>query len=631
MAEHNTEAIDILSDITIYTKYARYLPEKKRRETWEEICARNCKMHTDKFPSLKDEIEQIYKEFVVPKKVLPSMRSLQFGGRPISLNPARIYNCSFLIMNDIKAFSECMFLLLSGCGVGFSVQKSHVNALPTLNGVIKPTGSKRKKRYLIPDSIEGWASAIDTLISSYFNGMPEIDFDFGDIRSKGSYLATAGGKAPGPAPLRRCLVNITNILEDAIQARGRGTKLKPIEIHDIICHISDAVLSGGIRRSSCISLFSLDDDEMLYSKSGKWWELNSQRARANNSAVVVKGRIKKSQFIKLLDITKNSYAGEPGVFLTNDPNIGTNPCAEISLKDCGLCNLTEINVSNIESQQDLNDRVKAATILGTLQASYTNFHFLRDRWEDIANEEALLGVSMTGVASNKIWELNIKEAASIAKDINLEWATRIGINPAKRITTIKPAGTTSCVFGCSSGIHPWHAPYYIRRMRVNKDESIYRYLKRRIPKLVEDEIGSPNDTAVISVPIKAPDGALTRDMSDAISLLESVKQLHRDWIQPGHNDGANTHNISCTISIRDEEWDNVADWMWNNREYYTAISMLPYDGGTYQQMPFEEITEDEYNEMIPHLRSINLENVVEDEDNTNLQGEAACVGGVCGI
>jgi len=357
-------------------KYARYLPEKQRRENWREICERNMQMHINKFPELADKIKDVYINYVIPKKVLPSMRTMQFGGKPIEVNPARAYNCSALAMNCPDAFAEVMFLLLGGSGVGFSVQRSHVRKLPTIQGVIKPTGKQRKKRYLVGDSIEGWADAIKALVNSYFNGTREIDWDLRDIRIKGSRLVTAGGKAPGPEPLRKCLIHIVSIFENALQERGRGTKLTPLEVHDINCFIADAVLSGGIRRSAMISLFSIDDHEMLYCKSGRWYEDHGQRARANNSGVFVRGMVKKADFKKFWEIIRKSKAGEPAVYFTNDPNQLTNPCAEISLKDCGFCNLTEINASTIESQEDFNGRVEAAAILGTLQATYTDFHYM---------------------------------------------------------------------------------------------------------------------------------------------------------------------------------------------------------------------------------------------------------------
>lgn len=318
-------ASQIFSDIIAYMKYAKYLPDKQRRELWPEIVDRNKAMHLKKFPELKEEIEDAY-QFIYDKKNLPSMRSMQFAGKPIELNPIRIYNCSFMHMDHPDAFSEAMELLLSGTGVGFSVQKHHVRKLPPVLGVQRPEGRQRKRRYLIGDSIEGWADAIKVLVESYFYNKREIDYDFRDIRSKGSLLLTSGGRAPGPEPLRECLVKIISVFENAIQERGRACQLKPIEVHDIMCYIAEAVLSGGIRRSAMISLFSLDDTEMLESKFGNWWELNPQRALANNSAMVLRSQIDEEVFFDLWKKIQASRSGEPGIFFSNSEEWGTNPC-----------------------------------------------------------------------------------------------------------------------------------------------------------------------------------------------------------------------------------------------------------------------------------------------------------------
>lgn len=1167
---------EILSDITVYMKYARYLPELKRRETWDEICERNISMHIKRFPELAGEIRDVYSRFVKTKKVLPSMRSMQFAGKPIDVNPARIYNCAFLPIDSIEAFSETMFLLLGGTGVGYSVQKFHVDKLPILQGVLKPEGRQRKKRFLVGDSIEGWADAIKSLMESYFYGKKELDFDFRDIRPKGARLITAGGKAPGPEPLRRCIANITAILENALQDRGRGTKLKPLEVHDIVCHIADAVLAGGIRRASLLSLFSKDDKEMLFCKTGAWWEKNPQRGRSNNSACFVRGVARKKDFLDFWEIVKNSGSGEPGIYWTNDPGWGVNPCqpawatvltpngistigkvkegdkiwsedgwvtitkkwstgvkevykyttnygvfcgtenhrvvskgdkkevssaeyidllggppqkyvhpaidqlpeatiTELAVKfdvtpcqfntyedeevccftsdvreklekvqlelnangilwrihecekddqrvhevnkyilhcwgsnkcgwdpakqDCrvisskkfsdeevfditvdgpshtywtggcnvsncceialrptqfcvsgdtklitkqgieiiqncvgkkveiwngeqwsevepfqtgtadklyrvsfgdgsyldatsdhkflvkhrfqkdfakvttlelmdllktskyglyipradvqytgrvyeeeaynygfflgdghlttqnkgkrsaycnlygkkrelehantdfrgtklkkwkhyetectiikynfdielaekikeghglpsilftwnkhsilqfiagwadsdgsqaskgiriygkeeklrdaqllltkvginsslnlmskkgevtnmgvrnwdiwylqitvtheipckrlkcinkasgckgknqivrsiraleGLhpsycltephlhqcvfnnvltsnCNLVEVNAGDIESQHELNERAKAAAFMATLQAGYTDFHYLKDSWRENTEKDALLGVSMTGIGSGKVLAFDLTEASKVVNDENARIADFIGINRAARQTCIKPAGTTSLTLGCSSGIHAWHAPFYLRRIRVMKNESIYTYLKMYHPELVEDEFFSPHDTAVIQVPQRAPAGSLMRDESP-MTTLARVKRFSEEWVANGHFDGPNQHNVSCTLSIKEDEWDEVGEWMWKHRHIYNGISVLPYDGGTYIQAPFEDITEERFNELYKSLSNVDLTKIVEEEDHTDLSGELACAGGAC--
>jgi ribonucleoside-diphosphate reductase alpha chain len=409
-----------------------------------------------------------------------------------------------------------------------------------------------------------------------------------------------------------------------------GDQLRPIEVHDIVCHIADAVLAGGIRRAALISLFSADDEEMISCKYGNWYELNPQRGRANNSAVLLRHKVSEEFFFDLWEKIRLSNSGEPGIYFSNDKDYGTNPCCEIALRPYQFCNLCEVNASTVESQEDLENRIKAATLIGTLQAGYTNFHYLRSIWQKTTEREALLGVSLTGIASNKIQNLDVKAAAAAAKEKNKEISKIIGIKAAARITTIKPAGTTSLALGCSSGIHAWHNDYYIRRIRVGKNESIYKYLADNHPELVEDEYFRPHDTAVISVPQKAPEGATLRSES-SLELLERIKWFSKNWIKPGHARGQNTHNISATVSIKDDEWETVGKWMWENRKYYNGISCLPYDGGSYVQQPFEDCTKETYEKMMGHLKGVDLTEIIESEDNTDLKGELACAGGACEI
>lgn len=955
----------ILSDITVYMKYARYIPDKNRRETWEELVTRNKEMHQKKYPQLADEIENVYK-FVYEKKVLPSMRSLQFGGKPIEISPNRIYNCAYLPVDDWRAFGEIMFLLLGGTGVGYSVQKHHVEKLPPIH---KPK-MDRERRYLVSDSIEGWADAVKALLKSYFVGGSSLRFDYSDIRPKGARLITSGGKAPGPEPLKICVEKIRSILD----TKRDGDQLSPLEVHDIVCHIADAVLAGGIRRAALISLFSADDDEMISCKFGSWWELNPQRGRANNSAVLLRSKVSEEFFKALWKKIELSNAGEPGIYLSNDKDWGTNPslragtkvlttdgifpieqldgkdffvknlngeiskakcwlsgknkqlykitltgdhtyyatpehewpvwngteyikiktsdisvgnrlpiirenalfdgklgsyddgffigwhlgdgwtsnttdnrivhgmvishteatsiknkleeyltnqlgssakfsyrengtyemnttlnswndlqtkfgyskkqnglptavwargsedfrkgvidglfssdghiaddrislttkhlamandvsellgfygikttirqsqtmlnenvytrydvlikekhsmihfrnifklsnikkqeklemleykynivdakqievidielsdviedvwdisvyddthcfqiahaitgnCCEIGLRPFQFCNLCEVNVSDVESQEDLEARVKAATFIGTLQAGYTDFHYLRPVWQRTTEKDALLGVGMTGIGSGKIMKLDVKAAAKAAKEENERIAAILGINKAARITTVKPAGTSSLTLGCSSGIHAWHNDYYLRRVRVGKNEAIYSYLKQNHPELVEDEYFRPHDTAVIGVPQKAPEHAILRTESP-LQLLERVKWFNQHWIKPGHKSGMNTHNISATVSIREHEWDAVGTWMWDNKEHFNGLSVLPFDGGSYIQAPFQDITKEEYERLLETLHDVDLSKVIELDDNTDLSGEIACAGGACEI
>ena len=613
--------IKILSDITVHNKYAKWIPEKERRETWEEICVRNMEMHKKRYPKLKEEIEKVYKDYVIPKKVLPSMRSLQFGGRPIELAPNRVFNCAYLPVDSVEAFSETMFLLLGGTGMGYSVQRHHVEALPELSMPLK-----RTRRYVIGDSIEGWADAIKVLMEAYFYGKSNPRFDYSDIRPKGAELVTSGGKAPGPQPLKDCIHNIRKILD----TKERGEKLTTIEVHDIMCFIADAVLAGGIRRAALIALFSMDDMEMVTCKSGQWWETNPQRGRANNSAVILRHKVKKEDFLHLWERVRLSGAGEPGIYFSNDKDWGTNPCCEIGLRPFQFCNLTEMNVSDVHTQEELNARAKAGAFLGTLQAGYTDFHYLRDVWKENTEKEALIGVGQTGIASGSFNQLNLKEAADEVVKENRRVANHVGIRPAARTTTVKPSGTSSLVLGCSSGIHAWHSPYYIRRIRIGKGEELYRYLSRKHPALVEDEFFNPDSMAVIEIPQKAPEGSIFRDES-YLDLLERVRKYNLEWVKPGSITGQNTHNVSCTISLKEDEWEGCGEWMWKNRHVFNGISVLPYDGGTYVQAPFEEIDEERYELLAGSLQELDLREVKEVKDDTDLSGELACAGGMCEI
>jgi ribonucleoside-diphosphate reductase alpha chain len=578
-------------------------------------------MHIKKFPQLTEEIENAYK-FVYDKKILPSMRSMQFAGKPIEINNTRVFNCSYLPIDDLAAFSEIMFLLLSGCGVGYSVQQHHIDKL---SEVRKPLKSKR---YLVGDSIEGWADAVKVLMKAYLRGGPAPIFDFRDIRPKGSQLITVGGKAPGPEPLKIALIHVQAILD----RKQDGDRLTSLECHDIICHLADAVLSGGIRRAALIALFNLDDEDMLTCKFGSWWEENPQRGRANNTAVLINSKIEKDTFIDLWKKIELSNSGEPGFIFSNDKDAGTNPCAEINLKPNQFCNLCEVNASTIESQEDLNERVKAAAFIGTLQASYTDFHYLRDIWKKTTEKEALLGIGMTGIASGAVLNYSLKEAAKVAVEENTRVSGLIGINKAARITTVKPSGTTSLVLGTSSGIHAWHDDFYLRRIRIGKNEALYTHLAIHHPELLEDDFFKPHIQAIVTVPQSAPKGAITRPKETAIQLLERIKLFNKEWIKPGHKKGANMHNVSATVNIKQNEWGTVGEWLWENKEYFTALSFLPEDLGTYVQAPFETINETEFNTRINHLHNLDLSKVIEMEDMTALMDQAACAGnGSCEI
>jgi len=611
--------LDALSKITVFSKYAKYLPEQKRRETWDEIVTRYEKMMIKKYPKLEEAILRSA-ILIRNKKVLPSMRALQFAGPAMEVNNARGYNCAYHPVDSIYAFSETMFLLLGGSGVGYSVQKHHVEQLPAI------TKPGKKRNYLIEDSIMGWADAVKVLIKAYLEGGFMPSFDFRAIRHKGARLITAGGKAPGPEPLKICLAHVQAILD----RKQEGDKLSPLECHDMLCYIANSVLAGGIRRSAMISLFSHDDEEMVTCKYGNWWELNEQRGRANNSAVLERGSVTEEEFYSLWKRIEASGSGEPGIYWTNNKDWGTNPCCEIGLRPYQFCNLCEVNVSDITSQEDLNDRVGTAAFFGTLQAGFTDFHYLRPIWQKTTQKDALLGIGMTGIGSGEILKYDLDIAANTAKVMNSMISEVIGINEAARVTCIKPSGTTSLVLGTASGIHAWHNDYYLRTMRFNKNEDIASYLIVNHPELCEDDVLRPADTVCVRIPVKAPENSILRTET-AIDTLERVKRFSLEWIKGGHINGDNTHNVSATISILEDGWKEVGDWMWENRDVYNGLSVLPAFNHTYKQAPFEDISKEEYEKRISTIQSIDLTKVTELDDTVDFGQVAACAGGACEI
>ena len=611
--------LDALSKITVFSKYAKYIPELNRRETWDEIVTRYEKMMIKKYPKLEDAILSS-SQLIRQKKVLPSMRALQFAGPAAEVNNSRIYNCCFLPIDSIHSFSETMFLLLGGTGVGYSVQRHHIEQLPAI------TKPGKKRTYLIEDSIMGWADAVKVLMKAYLEGGFTPNFDFRAIRHKGARLVTAGGKAPGPEPLKLCLTHVQAILD----RKQEGEKLSPLECHDILCHIANSVLAGGIRRSAMIALFSHDDEEMITCKYGEWYLLNEQRGRANNSAVLERGKVGEEEFFNLWKRIEASGSGEPGIYWTNNKDWGTNPCCEIGLRPYQFCNLCEVNVSDVVSQEDLNERVATAAFFGTLQAGFTDFHYLRPIWQKTTQKDALLGIGMTGIGSGEILKYDLDVAAHVAKVMNSMISNVLGTNEAARITCIKPSGTTSLVLGTASGIHAWHNDYYLRTMRFNKNEDIASYLMVNHPELCEDDVLRPTDTVCVRIPVKAPEGSIFRTET-AIDTLERVKKFSTEWVKPGHISGDNTHNVSATINIKEDEWQNVGTWMWDNREHYNGLSVLSFDGGSYVQAPFEDITKDEYERRIKTLKTLDLSKVIELDDTVEFGQVASCAGGACSL
>ena len=600
-------SLNTLQDYTRIAKYAKYLPEQQRRETWGEQVDRVFDMHQEYFKDFPDVSEHIEyaKAAVLRKDILGSQRILQFGGTPILKHNARVYNCAFGHINRTRAFQELMYLLLCGCGVGFSVQTHHIAELP-------PASKRNKiieKIYVVPDSIEGWSDAIGVLIASYMGGIPEFDdyigekvkFDYSNIRPAGAPLSS-GAKAPGPGGLERAIEKITAIFENSLQGMRRN-KLRTIEIYDMIMHAADAVISGGVRRSATIALFSPDDKSMATAKTGNWFIENPQRGRSNNSALLIREETSKETFNQLMSWVKDF--GEPGFIWAENTEMGFNPCVEIGLYPVDVetgkpgwqfCNLAEINGKRANTEEKFYAACRAAAIVGTLQAAYTSFPYVGETTENITKREALLGVSITGMMDNPdvLFDPQIqRNGAKIVKDTNLEISSIIGINPAARTTCVKPAGSTSCILGTASGIHPHHAKRYFRRVQANKQENPVQYFKKINPRAVEKSVWDPNGvTEVITFLCEVPSGAKTKNQIDALSLLESVKTTQQNWVRYGANKELCTkpwlsHNVSNTIHVKQDEWELITDYIYNNRKYFAGISLIPNSGDKdYPQAPF---------------------------------------------
>ncbi|MDA3961697.1 MAG: hypothetical protein PF961_12975 [Planctomycetota bacterium] len=597
-----------LQDYVFTSKYSRYRADMKRRETWDEATDRVIDMHRQYFASKGLEIEdllEICADAMREKLVLGSQRALQFGGSPILNKHARIYNCTTSYCDRPRFFQEALWLLLCGCGVGFSVQWHHISKLPN---IAHPTGEEVV--FAIPDTIEGWADALGALLSSYFTSeqpYPEyagkyISFDYSEIRPKGAPIASGTGRAPGPEPLKRSIEVIRQVLEDC--CKRHQDRMRPIDAYDILMHASDAVLSGGVRRSATICMFSPDDDEMATAKTGNWFIENPQRARSNNSAMLLRDDTSREQFNGLLN--KVREFGEPGFVWADDRDVTYNPCVEIGLypqidgiSGWAFCNLCEINVGAIDSPEKFEKSARAAAVLGTLQADYTDFHYLGEISKRIARREALLGVSMTGMMERPDLAFDPalqRRMAQLILDVNAEVADRIGLAHAARATCVKPAGTTSCILGTSSGIHPHHAKRYFRRAQANEDEAVVSFFNEHNPLAVEKSVWNPNGTdVVIAFCIEAREGAKTRGELGAVDLLEHVKVTKANWIDAGRRPERCTHpwlshNVSNTITVKDGEWDAVGDFIYENRHFFAGISLLSEGGDLdYPQAPFAEV------------------------------------------
>lgn len=625
----------LLSEFVIRQHFSRFLPQENRKEDWNDIIDRFLLMLTNRFPDFSNEISEVVNSFIRTKKVLPSMRALQFGGEAIEKINNRIFNCCYLPIKDSQSFSESMFLLLGGSGVGFSVQKHHIEEIPHINP------SSEKEIFVVEDTIEGWALSIKALVDGYLGTRSIPEFDFSRIRPEGSELKTSGGIAPGPEPLKIAISKI----EDTLKKFKPGDKLTSVACCDIMCYVSEAVFSGGIRRSAMIALFDLNDSEMMNFKSYENIMYNPQRWKVNISAVVDRKTITEEMFKSIWKITEKNGSGEPGIFLTNDKEMGVNPCGEASLLPYQFCNLTEINMTAVTSEEDFFKFCEAAAIIGTIQASFTDFNpnILRSEWKKNTEKDSLLGVSMTGILSRGVLSLPLEKGAQIVLKTNEEWAKKLGINVASRTTMVKPAGTTSCVLGTSSGIHPWYSSEgYIRRVTVKTNEPIYNVLKTYFSELIEhsnqnivtrETYGSEVDTERVWMcfPIDVPEDAITQDI-ELIDFLNIVKHVFQHWVLPGHRDGKNTHNISCTVHVKEGEWESFVKWLWENIEYYNGITAYPYNSNVYQHLPFEKTTRERFEEMKGSLNNTNFpgfRNVYENTHNNMSKHSLACSSGSC--
>jgi ribonucleoside-diphosphate reductase alpha chain len=586
-----------LSDFTFVSKYSRYIPEDNRRETWQESVMRSRQMMLKKYakhPNVVPFIVRAYDD-VLNKKCLGSMRSLQFAGKPIEKHNARMFNCVASHCDRLDFFKECFYLLLCGCGTGYSVQEQHVAKLPTM----KPHGVKSK--YVVEDSIEGWSDAADELIRSYFGQGKHPVFDFSNIRPKGAPLS-AGGKAPGPEPLKNALEKVENVLENAVEY---GT-LRPIDCYDIVCFLADAVISGGVRRSATICVFSKDDEDMLKAKTGNWFTENPQRGRSNNSVALLRSETTESEFKEIMKSVQEF--GEPGFVWVDNLDVIVNPCVEIGMypkcpvtKETGWqgCNLSTINGAKIKDEFDFYSACFSAAVIGTLQAGFTEFPYLGPTSESIFAYESLLGVSITGIMDSADILLNPevqRAGAEVVKYANKLVADMVGIRAAARTTCVKPEGTASCVLGTASGIHPHHYKRYIRRVQANTLDAVYRHYKLYNDESCEKSVWSANDTDdVVSFAIEAKAGAITKRKVNAIELLDNVVSTQQNWVIPGTNENLCqikeiSHNVSNTINVEPDEWDAVSDFIYENRKDLCGVSLLSATGDKdYAQAPFAAV------------------------------------------
>ena len=623
------------------SRYARWVPEENRRETWGETVDRYFDFmlaHLQKEHSYlpdKKIVEEL-KDAVFNRNVMPSMRSVMTAGAALDRDHVAGYNCSFVPVDSPRSFDETMYILMCGTGVGFSVEYKYINKLPAIPESVE----KSTTIITVDDSKQGWAKAYRELLALLWSGqIPSIDVS--KLRPSGARLKTMGGRSSGPQPLINLFDFTIKVFKGAV-----GRNLKPIECHDIMCKIGEVVVVGGVRRSAMISLSNINDIEMAGAKSGNWWESNPQRSLSNNS-VAYSRKPEMAQFIAEWKSVYDSKSGERGIYNVaaaqrqaakygrRDPEIhyGTNPCSEIILRPYQFCNLSEVVIREKDTLEEIQNKVRLATILGTWQSTLTDFKYLRKIWKDNTEEERLLGVSLTGQFGHKLMsgkedidklEKVLEDLRNIARETNKGEAKKIGIQESAAITCVKPSGTVSQLVGVSSGMHPWHSQYYIRTVRGSKGDPISTFLKEvGIP--VEDDVMKPTDTYVFSFPIKAPEGAIVRSDLTALDHLNTWLVYQRAWCE---------HKPSITVSVKEDEWMEVGAWVYKHFDEVSGISFLPHSDHTYKQDPYQEVTKEEYEDLLSKMpKSIRWEDLsfYETEDGTDASPIFACTSGECEI
>ena len=612
------------------SRYCRWLPEEGRRETWDETVDRFCDNVLGRVQLTEKEINEC-RDAVVNLEVMPSMRAIMTAGKAADRDNTSIYNCSYLAVDSTRAFDEAMFILLCGTGVGFSVEKKYTEKLPQVPSEFRENGDV----IVVPDSKEGWARSFRKLVALLYTGdIPK--WDTSKVRPAGSRLETFGGRASGAGPLEQLFIYTIDVFKDAA-----GRQLTPFECHSIMCKVGEVVVVGGVRRSAMISLSDLQDDKMREAKSGNWWETRPEMALANNSVSFTRKPDMMSYLDEWTALVK-SGSGERGIFNREASqnqvdrfgrrdaswDFGTNPCSEIVLRPNQFCNLSEVVVREGDTVKDLKRKVRIATILGTVQATFTHFPYLRSVWKKNTADEALLGVSLTGIMDNELTANPTRKLLNSLRDItvvvNDEYSTRFGIQQSASITCVKPSGTVSQLVDAASGIHTRHSDYYIRTIRGDKKDPLTRLMiEQGIP--AEDCVMKPDTTSVFSFPVQSPKNAITRDDRSALEQLETWKTYALEWCE---------HKPSVTISVRDHEWMEVGAWVYKHFDIISGISFLPHSNHTYQQAPYQECTKDEYlalKAVMPEAVDWSQLSAYESEDNTSGSQTLACSGDACEV